>query len=336
MEWTADVAAGEWVREGLDETWASMHHFVPHGFEAYARVFHPASRSRPIGDTWPPLPYDAHRREWEAFTARAPEIETLPATWADAAAAFGTELHGLAQWGSLVRAHGDEPDPNGWQQVNAPDGWQFDAPQEGQVDAAVLSAVADVLAQHTTTPDDGYVALWEGWGGLVGAMGWGPSRAFFTFSEGGDETTDAAAARHGEFLAHSARDQFENPFGKPSWQPGILPDDVSKGPRLRLPDRDHVLFRGGVAELADPRWQENVPWRDRVVEERGFPVDAVSPSLVWPADRAWVLVSEVDYDSTIVAGTNTVVRALCADPRLEALPIREGSALTWASDEVNR
>ena len=57
---------------------------------------------------------------------------------------------------------------------------------------------------------------------------------------------------------------------------------------------------------------------------------------IWPDDRAWVLVTEVDYDSTIVGGTPELVRALCADPRLEALPIREGADLTWDADEVNR
>ena len=49
-----------------------------------------------------------------------------------------------------------------------------------------------------------------------------------------------------------------------------------------------------------------------------------------------MLVTEVDYDSTIVGGTPELIRALCADPRLEALPIREGADLAWDADEVNR
>lgn len=342
MEWTADTSAGDWLRERIDDgaapgtTWgASMHGVVPRGFAAYARILHPATRSRPVGAAWPPLPSDDHPREWEAFAERQVEIETLPARWADAAASFGTVLHPLAQWCALVRARGDdEPTHSGWQQVNAPDGWQFDAPEEGRLDPELLTATARVLAQHTTTPDDGYVALWEGWGGLVGAMGHGPSRVFFTI--GGEEATDADAARHEDFLARSARDQFENPFGKETWQSGILPDDVSKGSRFELPARDHVLFRGGVAEFADPRWQENVPWRDRELEARGFPIEAVSPSIVWPADRSWALVTEVDYDSTIVGGSPELVRALVADEQLEVFAIPEGAKLSWDADEVNR
>ena len=93
-------------------------------------------------------------------------------------------------------------------------------------------------------------------------------------------------------------------FRKPTWQPGILSDEISRGARLSLPNRDHVLFRGGVSELADPAWVLGAPWRDTELEEQGFAPEAESPSLVWPDDRAWVLVTEVDYDSTIVGGTS--------------------------------
>ncbi|WP_243728405.1 hypothetical protein [Microbacterium sp. BK668] len=91
-----------------------------------------------------------------------------------------------------------------------------------------------------------------------------------------------------------------------------------------------------MTELADPAWIERVPWRDRESESEGFGPSAESPSLVWPADRAWVLVSEIDYDSTIVGGSSALVRALCTDGRLEALPLREGADLGWDADDVNR
>lgn len=335
MEWTGDVSVGEWIRERLDEPWrGTMHDMVPRGFPFYTRVFHPASRSRPVGEAWPPLPYEAHRSAWEEFGARQLEIETERATWADAAAAFGTTMHGEAQWGALVRARDTDWNPNAWQQAQAPDGWQYDAPREGQLEADALSVVAGIAAAHTTTPGEGFVALWEGWGGLVGAMGWGPSRALITL--GADEETDAETARHREFLTRSTRDVFNSVFQRPTWQPGILSDEVSRGPRLSLLHRDYVLFRGGAAELADPQWAQRVPWRDTELEAHGFPPSAESPSIVWPADRAWVVVSEVDWDSTIVAGSAELQRALCADPRIEAHGVREGISLQWDADGLNR
>lgn len=350
MEWTDEVSAGDWIRAHIDDPWqGTMHDVVPRGFAAYARIFHPATRSKPVGKGWPPLPYDDNRRAWEAFSAGGVEIDTEHAHWADAAAAFGTRLHAEAQWGALVRSTGSEWNPSGWQQVQSPDGWQFDAPMEGQLAPDALAAAVDAAAAHTSTPDDGYVALWEGWGGLTGALGYAPSRVFFGMSDqpaGSDEgrgsgrsaggRADASIARHEEFLAHAARDVFNDVFRKPEWQPGVLSDEVSRGPRLALPARDHVLFRGAVSAFADPDWILHVPWRDRELEAHGFAPSAHSPSLMWPADRAWVLVTEVDYDSTIVGGTPELVEALCTDARLEALPLRAGAALTWDSDEVNR
>lgn len=333
MEWTADVTAGDWIRDRIDDPWrGTIHDVVPRGFEAYARVLHPAHRSRPVGRGWPPLPYLEHEREWQEFGREQVATDSERIGWSDAARSFGTRVHPLAQWSAIVRARGDEWEPNGWQQVQSADGWQYDAPEEGQLDAATVAALAEVLTARTTTPGDGVVALWEGHGGLLGFYGEMPSRAFFTF----EQTPETDDPRHRGFLERTVRDPFNNVFRKPTWQAGMLPDDVSQGPRLELPARAHVLFRGGVRELARPDWVEHVPWRDRVAEEHGFAPSALSPSLVWPADHAWVVVTEVDWDSTIVGGTAEAVAAVCADPRLEALELPADANLQWSADEVNR
>jgi hypothetical protein len=333
MEWTADVAAGDWIRERLDNPWrGSMHGVVPRGFEAYARIFHPSTRDRPVGVAWPPEPYDEHPREWRRFQEAHPEIDDERSSWAQAATAFGTVFHPLAQWHRLVRQDGRHP---GVSPTDA-EGWRYSEPEEGQLDPELVAAASEVLAAHTTTPDDGFVAVWDGWGGLTGGLGYGPSRVLFALAGSDDQPSDAAAAQHEDFLARSAQDQLNNAFRKPTWQPGVLSDDISKGPRLELPARAHVLFRGGVRELADPAWPDRAPWRDGAQADAGFFPAVESPSLVWPADRAWVLVSEVDFDSTIVGGSNAAIRALCADPRLEALPIPADADLTWDADEVNR
>lgn len=333
MEWTGDVAAGDWVRERLDPDFsASMHGVVPRGFAAYARIFHPAHRDRPIGMPWPPLPYGRHRREWDAFNDAAPQIEGERITWATAAVAFGTVMHPLAQWHHLVERFRQVPGEDGPRDRQ---GWRYAAPEEGQLPTDLVPLVATHLAAHTSTPAEGYVALWEGWGDLVGFYGETPARTFFTFSDEPD-AGDTETERHNAMLGRSISDPFSNVFRQPTWQPGILPDDVSNGPRLELPHRSHVLFRGGVAELADPDWVLHVPWRDRAAEEHGFPPDAHAPSLVWPDDRAWVLVSEVDFDSTIVGGTPELIHALTHDPRLEALAIPADADLTWDGDPINR
>ena len=299
-----------------------MHSVVPHGFPAYARVLHPAivrslpDRPVPDEDEWSRIPEQERQGLVDQFV-------DVPTTWADAAAAFGTTLHPTAQWQSLVRT----PPGADWRTRIAPDGREFTAPIEGELSAVLFAAIASHLLPHTQTPDAGFAALWEGHGGLLGHLGHAPSRAFLTFSD---------EPNHRAMLDRSVHDPFNNVFRKPTWQQGVLSREISEGPRLHLPGRDHVLFRGELRTFTSPEWILEVPWRDRHAEARGFPPAAQSPSILWPDDHAWVLVSEVDFDSTIVAGSAELVAALVADDRIEALAIGENAHLTWDADEVNR
>ncbi len=334
MDWIADTSPGDWLRERVDATWtdaSGMHTVVPRGFPAYARIFHPATRSRPVGQPWPPLPYDDHARAWAAFGRSQPEIDTENVTWAQTAQTFGRRMHPEAQWNRIVGAHDSE---QGWQQVRGPEGWQYDAPAEGRMDVAQLAALARLLVAETTTPHHGYAGVWEGYGGLVGFMGETPSRAVLTFSadptvDGDDESLQD---RHRAMLEASTRDPFNNVFRKPTWQPGILSDEISHGPRLELPQRSYVLFTTGTTTFTDASWPDLAPW----VDPEEAHAWAQSPNVMWPADRTWVVVSEIDFDSTIVAGSAALIAQICAAPGLEALPLREGAELTWDGDEVNR
>ena len=322
MEWMSDPSPGAWLRERLDDDFATMHVVVPRGFPAYVRVFHPAFVRELPGGRVPT------EQEWAALPAEEQELLVgrfvdARASWAEAAAAFGTTMHAQAQWQRIVRT----PMDGDWRTRIAPDGREFSSPPEGELDADLLTVLAAHLAAHTTTPAAGGAAVWEGFGGLVGFVGQTPSRGFYTFSDD---------PNHAAMLDRSTHDPFNNGFRTPTWQEGILSREISEGPRLRLPHRDYVPFSAGAAEFADPDWMLHAPWRDLPAEEHGFPPSAQSPNVLWPQDRAWVMVSEIDFDSTVVAGSAELVQAICADPRLEALVLREGSALTWDSDEVNR
>lgn len=328
MEWTQDVTAGEWIHERTDDPWRStIHDFVPRGYAAYARIFHPAHRDRPVGEPWPGLPYAAHRGEWEAFQARDPEIVGQRVGWAETAAAMGTTMHPLAQWGSLVAPGRIVENEDGPRDAA---GWRYSDPPAGDLEPDLVAAIAAHLAAHTDTPRDGHAALWEGAGGLVGYVGETPSRMFLQFTQ---ESSDAID-HHNRMLAAATKDPFNTVFRTPTWQEGILSREISEGVRLVRPGRDYVLFRAGAEEFVAPDWVLTAPWRDHIGEAHGFPPAAQAPSLLWPADRAWFLSTEVDDDSTVVGGSAELVAAICADARLEALPLPAEAALTW--DPINR
>lgn len=322
MKWIAHPSPGDWLRDRLDLGYDTMHGVVPHGYAAYARVFHPASvRSLPDGPVPTHEEYDRMPPE-EAATLYGRFIDES-ATWTDAAEAFGTQLHPLAQWQHLVRTPAGED----WRTRRSPDGREFTSPEEGAMPPELLAAVARHLLEATTTPDAGFTAVWEGWGGLLGHLGPAPSRAFFSFS---DEPA------HQQMLQRSIHNPFEDAFRTPTWQPGILSEDISNGERLQLPGRGHVLFTAPPRVFTDPSWVLRAPWRDVEAEAHGFSPSAHHPSLIWPEDRAWVLVSEIDFDSTIVAGSTELVEAICADPAIEAMPVPENADLSSEADQVNR
>ena len=113
---------------------------------------------------------------------------------------------------------------------------------------------------------------------------------------------------------------------------GLLSPDAATAPRFGLhadTGRTYVLFEAGADDFADVSWPQAAPWVDEALW-------AQSPSILWPEDRSWVLATEIDFDSTLVAGSAALIRELVQTPGLEALPIRPDADLSWDGDVMNR
>jgi hypothetical protein len=103
--------------------------------------------------------------------------------------------------------------------------------------------------------------------------------------------------------------------------PPALPQTVLDVPRLSLPSRDYLLFTGSLLAAASMEWH--------AAPECFVPQ---SPNLFWPHDRSWCVATEIDLDSTVVAGTNELVRAVLAAPGLEAWPVAANDSLGRGRD----
>jgi hypothetical protein len=57
--------------------------------------------------------------------------------------------------------------------------------------------------------------------------------------------------------------------------------------------------------------------------------------LWWPEDRAWVVASEIDFDSTIVATTTAGAETLLNAEGLEALLVPSDGRLDIGGDDIN-
>lgn len=118
----------------------------------------------------------------------------------------------------------------------------------GELDQATAATLVDVLAEATTTPDDVFVAVWEGWGDV-------PPQRF----------------------------------------PGAA--------RLDTQARGHFLLRG--------------PLRGVLTSVAASHHDRATAGLWWPADRAWFVSTEIEFEWTFVAGSGELVDRLTDDDRLE-------------------
>lgn len=118
----------------------------------------------------------------------------------------------------------------------------------GDLDELTASALVEVLGTATTTPDDVFVAVWEGWGDV-------PVQRF----------------------------------------PGAAHLDTQA--------RGHFLLRG--------------PLIGALSSVRASGHEQPTSGLWWPADRAWFVATEIDFEWTFVAGQPSLIEQLLHDPRLE-------------------
>ena len=122
------ASAGAWIKPRLGGQFGAVTLQVPDGFEAYARVFHPAR--------------DA---EWNSVR------------WAEVAEFFGAKVHREMQWHAIVGLH--EP---GRREGSV---WPGQEPSIGEMDFDDLDALCELLAAHTADPEHIFygVCVIENW-----------------------------------------------------------------------------------------------------------------------------------------------------------------------------
>ena len=105
--------------------------------------------------------------------------------------------------------------------------------------------------------------------------------------------------------------------------PGATPRALASA-RVELPGRRYLLGAGPVDAAVGNGWQVTPDW-----------FQPQSPNLFWPDDRAWFVGTEIDFDSTIVAGSRHLIDELLADPELECWPVHPTASLASDADTIN-
>jgi hypothetical protein len=100
---------------------------------------------------------------------------------------------------------------------------------------------------------------------------------------------------------------------------------IPSPPLLELPmGRSHIVLTGPLSAVDQIGWDWDAHLRHRE-----------PPDLIWPADHSWFVASEVDFDSTLIGGSATLIDAIVKAPALEAMPVEESTSLAADADTIN-
>jgi hypothetical protein len=106
---------------------------------------------------------------------------------------------------------------------------------------------------------------------------------------------------------------------------GWLADSEWSAAPLLVLDQRTFLVRGGPIDLAMA-----VGWRG---PNRTFVAEP--PTILWPADRAWLVASDPDLDSTYVGGPDALIESLLGHRDLEAWSAEPDDLVAIGSDAIN-
>lgn len=141
LEYVNDVTPARWIAERLHPFAQDAGAIIPPGFEAYARIFHPATR-------------------------RVGRAE-VPVTWREIADSNLRVHHSQMQFGAIAGGsalkHGSQP------------GLWDGLPMTGTLPPDIASVLVGLLRAHTRTPEQCWFAAWEGWGDPIFATSGAPT-----------------------------------------------------------------------------------------------------------------------------------------------------------------
>jgi hypothetical protein len=203
----------------------------------------------------------------------------------------------LIRWAEVAKVTGTTAHREmQWEALTAGSEWEDQVPSVGEMDLADLDGLCEVLAGHTSDPYHCYF-------GLCTIQGWEDS-----------------------FLREELKPLLRLPLGRDYI---VLAGPLSAVDQIARdwsqPSSSHAIFRAWLgdgpppADLPEPDLE---PRRD-------------VPNLIWPADRSWFVVSEVDFDSTLVGGSAELIKAIVESPALEAWQVEPTDSLAFDADKIN-
>jgi hypothetical protein len=123
------AAVGAWIEPQLDGWGGKVKQQIPQIYEAYVRIFHPAS-----------------------------DEKGNPVSWAEVAGALGSTAHREMQWHAIVGSY----DSTGFKGSK----WSGENPNRSELDEEALATLCAILGRHTSSPEQSYLGISTIYGGV--------------------------------------------------------------------------------------------------------------------------------------------------------------------------
>ena len=209
----------------------------------------------------------------------------------------------LVPWSEVARTTGRTMHPLAqWDRISPAGDWEtrWDSPPQGAPPLELLTELVSTLQPFTPAAGDCFFAIWDGWGQLHR-----DSIASATSGSAGEPSDTATSLS--QFV--SDREVEAQSYPRFELEPGS--------------GRRYLLDTGALAmvlEISDCS----------VFEHPGVPV-----ATWWPKDHSWFVASDIDFDSTLIGGTQEICHKLLGKEQLEALEIPPDGVLSEDGDTIN-
>ena len=160
------------------------------------------------------------------------------------------------------------------------------------ISAEALSVLCELMASHGSAGTC-FFAVWEGYGWV----------------RGGGQVMVAFPA--GQPVDHELIEAMRASAAKPAFAVEVL-----KGPKLRLPHRDYLLFSGPLQAALEVGREPVSGW-----------FGPHAPDFIWPEDRSWFIATDVDLAFGYVGGSASLIADVVGDDRPSTTQLAERDPL---------
>ena len=217
--------------------------------------------------------------------------------WSEVAELTGRTPHKLMQWAHIQGSH---PELHDYTKLKAGDVY-IRAPLGGSLPLELAQTLWPIFERHTKTPNACFFAVWEGFGGYPKYVYEAPAfeipgRRFYLFR-------DPIQTVEQSFYTGAEPDTVETTFM-------AFSEEEATPEKLK----EQIQASLDALNALSPRYQ--------------------SANLWWPEDRDWCVHTEIDFNTTYVAGSQDLIDAVL-ESNPEAYQVEPTDKITYDSDTLN-